>query len=349
MKALILEENERLIWEDVPTPEPGLGQVRIRVAMCGICGSDMPRVYDHAAHNYPIILGHEFSGTVDALGGGVSGLEPGQHVVGVPLLPCGACPDCLAGNYSLCSHYDFAGSRQSGAMAEYIVLPSENVLPIDESISFEQAATIEPATVALHALRVARFLEGKSATVLGCGIIGLYTLQWLKILGASSVVMIGRGQTGLDAARALEADLCLSTQELSEEELLQRIGTGSDYVFESSGADQTMKLALRLAGKKGTICYIGTPKSNITFSVSQWEQINRKECVVTGSWMSYSAPFPGEEWRMTVEQMKRGALRLVPGMVAGVYPMEKGWEAFELLHAGQAKGRMLLKNKLHVL
>lgn len=343
MKALVLEGNRDLRWREIPTPEPGPGEVRIRVAVCGICGSDLPRVFDHGAHSYPIVLGHEFSGTADAIGDGITDLKPGDRVVGAPLLPCGVCPDCLAGNYSLCGHYSFAGSRRQGAMAEYIVLPRQNLLPIPEGISFEQAATVEPSTVALHALRLARFTEGSGAAVLGCGIIGLYVLQWLKLLGASRAAVVGRGKEGLAAAADLGADLCLSTAELPEEELLRRLGPECRFVFESSGADQTMKLALRAVAKKGTVAYIGTPKKDLAFTPALWEQINRKECFVTGSWMSYSAPFPGDEWRMTVEQMARGGLKLTPGMTAGVYPMAEGMAAFEALREGKARGRMLLK------
>ena len=342
MKALVLKNVCDLVWEELPIPEPGKGEVRVKVAVCGICGSDMPRVYDHAAHSYPIVLGHEFSGIIDLLGEDVIGLEQGEHVVGVPLIPCGVCPDCAAGNYSLCSKYSFVGSRQNGAMAEYVVVPAKNVVPIASSISFEQAATFEPSTVALHAIRLAGFEKGSSAVILGCGIIGLYALQWLKLLGASTVTVVGRGLVGLDAAATLGADRCLSTAELTQEEILDQITGGCNYVFESAGADQTMKLALHAVAKKGTVCYIGTPKSEITFSVSLWEQINRKECVVTGSWMSYSAPFPGDEWRMTAEYMEKGLLRIVPGMVAGLYSMQNGWEAFELLRHGKVKGRVLL-------
>lgn len=343
MKALVLKDKRRLEWDDLPTPEPGPGQVRVRVAVCGICGSDLPRVFDGTAHAYPIVLGHEFSGVVDKLGEGVEAPEPGTHVVGIPLIPCGKCPDCREGNYSLCSHYSFIGSRQNGAMAEYVVLPKENILPISEHTPYEQAATIEPSTVALHAIRLARFAAGKSAAVLGCGIIGLYTLQWLKLLGAASVTVIGRGQTGLDAAASLGADTCISTSGREEQELIQRVSGTCDYVFESSGSDQTMKLAFRMVKNRGTVCYIGTPKEALSFSVPLWEQINRKECMVTGSWMSYSAPFPGEEWSSTIEQMRKGALRIVPGMVAGTYEMKDGFAAFQALHEGKAKGRVLLR------
>ncbi len=347
MKAVVLNANEKLDYEEVALPEIRPGCVRIRIAVCGICGSDIPRVYDHAAHNYPVILGHEFSGIVDAIGEGVDGFKKGEHVVAAPLVPCMTCPDCRKGNYSLCSRYSFVGSRQQGAMADYVVVPAENVIPISESLSFEQAATIEPATVGLHALRIANFTEGKSVAVLGCGIIGLYTAAWAKILGASSVTAISRGKRGLEAAARMGADEIISTEDFPSDGLPDYLKERKfDYVMECSGSGATIHLAMTLVGKKGVLCFVGTPKKPLTFTIQEWEQINRKECWVTGSWMSYSAPFPGEEWRMAVREMENGRLLYDEGLVYGIYPMEDAREAFEAIHSGKAKGRVLLTNGL---
>lgn len=345
MKAAVLEDNEKLCYRDIETPQVTAGTVQIRVAACGICGSDVPRVFDHAAHNYPLILGHEFAGTVSAVGEGVTHVKVGDHVTAAPLVPCMDCPDCAAGNYSLCKHYSFIGSRQNGAMADYIVVPAANVLPIPEELSFEQAATIEPSTVALHALRVCHYTAGKRVAVLGCGIIGLYTVQWAKLLGASQITAISRGKRGLEAAMKLGADRAITTDGTMEDELNAAIKAGFDYVLECSGSETTIKLSLQLVANKGTVCFIGTPKKPISFTVPQFEQINRKECVVTGSWMSYSAPFPGSEWTDTVDCMSSGKLQFTPELVDSTYPMSQAMTAFEEIHAGHTKGRVLLVNE----
>ena len=153
MKAVVLEKNETLVFKEVPMPKLEPGMVRIRVAVCGICGSDIPRVFSNGARKYPLILGHEFSGVIDAIGPDIAGLAIGDHAVVAPLVPCGKCRECQDGAYSLCDRYSFIGSRQDGAMAEYVIVPAQNVLRISEKLSFEQAATIEPATIALHGLR----------------------------------------------------------------------------------------------------------------------------------------------------------------------------------------------------
>lgn len=339
MNAVVLEGIGQLLYRQVEPLAVPADSVRIRVAMCGICGSDVPRVFDGAVHGYPQILGHEFSGRIDEVGSQVRGLAVGQKVVAAPLIPCGKCPDCRRGDYALCGSYSFVGSRQPGAMADYVVVPAGNVLPVSESVPFEQAATVEPSTVALHALRQCGFQAGKRIAVLGCGIIGLYAIQWSRLLGASGVAAIGRGEKGLAVARKLGANVCVSTVQGGQDEL-----EGFDYVLECSGAEQTMGLALRLAAKKGTVCYVGTPKKALTFPIELWEQINRKECWVTGSWMSYSAPFPGVEWEMTIQAMETGELRFVPELLHGIYPMKDAAKAFQEIHAGNAKGRVLLSS-----
>lgn len=118
MKAAVLYANEDLRYDDYPVPEVRPGTVLIRVKATGICGSDVPRVLHHGAHAYPIVLGHEFSGDVEQIGAGVSRIRPGMRVTGAPLIPCMACADCAQGNYSLCKHYSFVGSREQGSFAE---------------------------------------------------------------------------------------------------------------------------------------------------------------------------------------------------------------------------------------
>ena len=148
MKAAVLHANEDIRYEEFPTPETLPGTVKVRVRATGICGSDVPRVLHHGAHFYPVVLGHEFAGDVVEVGEGVETLQVGDTVSGAPLLPCMKCADCQQGNYSLCKHYSFIGSRQQGSFADYVVLPERNAVKYDPSIPYEQAAMFEPSTVA---------------------------------------------------------------------------------------------------------------------------------------------------------------------------------------------------------
>ena len=136
MKAAVVCANEDVRYQEIEDVSAGPGAVTVRVAASGICGSDVPRVLHNGVHFYPIVLGHEFSGEVAEVGEGVTKVKKGDRVSGVPLLPCMKCEDCQNGNYSLCRHYSFIGSRQQGSNADYVVLPQENVVPFSAEISY---------------------------------------------------------------------------------------------------------------------------------------------------------------------------------------------------------------------
>ena len=157
MKAAVLFGNEDIRYADWETPVCRPGTVKIRIRATGICGSDVPRVLNHGAHFYPVVLGHEFSGDIVEVGEGVEGLKAGDTVSGAPLVPCMKCEDCQLGNFSLCRHYSFIGSREQGSFAEYVVIPAANAIPYDPSIPYEQAAMFEPSTVAVHGLLQVRY------------------------------------------------------------------------------------------------------------------------------------------------------------------------------------------------
>ncbi len=153
MKAAVLEEDGIRVTS-VEEPITGPGMIKVRVAYCGICGSDIPRVLQGRVHFFPIILGHEFSGTVAEIGDGVSSFSIGDRVVGVPLMPCFQCDNCKNGNYSLCSNYKFIGSSVNGAYADYVYVPEKNLLKLPDGINLRDAALIEPCTIARHAFNL---------------------------------------------------------------------------------------------------------------------------------------------------------------------------------------------------
>lgn len=348
MKAGIVFAANDIRYADAEKPPVTDGTVRVNVKACGICGSDIPRALSGSAHSYPIILGHEFSGIVDEVGGGVSNVSPGDHVCGIPLIPCMDCPDCKAGNFSLCKHYSFIGSRVPGAMAEYVTVPAANVLKIDDSIVFEDAALFEPCTVAIHGLFQAGFKPGGKVAILGGGTIGLFTLQWAKLLGAESVTVIGRGKARLELSRQFGADRLISILDEGHMDEINSVtgGRGFDYVFETAGSVSAMKMAFEIAANKSTVCYIGTPKDDLVFSPRLFENLNRKEMYLTGSWMSYSAPFPGREWTMTADSFMSGDIRVIPEMVYKKYPLGQIAAAFdEFRTPGKVKGKILIVNE----
>ena len=178
MKAAVLFGNEDIRYSDWDKPSPGPGEVLVRVLASGICGSDVPRVLANGAHFYPVVLGHEFAGVIEETGEDVGGLKPGDHVSGAPLRPCMKCPDCARGNYSLCKHYSFIGSREQGSFAQYVVLPAVNAVKYSPSVPAEQAAMFEPSTVALHGIFLNGSPTAEYTAICGGGTIGMFTMQW---------------------------------------------------------------------------------------------------------------------------------------------------------------------------
>ena len=347
MKAAVLHGNEDIRYEEFPEPQVRPGTVKIRVKACGICGSDVPRVLEHGAHYYPIVLGHEFSGIVVQIGEDTETvLREGDHVAVAPLIPCMECEACKEGLYSLCRHYSFIGSREQGAYAEYIVVPARNAVKIDPSIPFEQGALFEPSTVALHGIEFARYVPGGTVAVVGGGTIGTFTVQWARILGAAKIVVFGRDKKHLELSGRLGADAMVSTLEEGylEKAMALTDGKGFDWVFEAAGTQATMKLCLTLAANRGTVCYIGTPVGDITFTRTEWELINRKEMFLTGSWMSGNAPYPGDEWTRTAQCFADGRLTFDPEIFYAIYDLQDAEKAFALYkEKGKVKGRVLFR------
>lgn len=348
MKAAVLYGDFDLRYEDYPDPELKDGCVKIKVCACGVCGSDIPRITKHGAHYYPIVLGHEFSGYVDEIGNGVSGLLKGDHVVVAPLIPCMDCPDCHKGNYSLCKHYTFIGSRVQGGYADYVVVPAQNVIKIDPSIPYPQGALFEPATVALHGVKAADYKGGKTVAVLGGGTIGLFVMQWAKIFGAAKIVVFGRDKKHLELAKRLGADEVISTndEDFMEQAMKLTGNCGFDYVFESAGSEITAKLSFSLVGNHGTVCMVGTPTKDITFTAKEWELINRKEFHLTGSWMSGNAPYPGDEWTLTSHYFANGMLKFDEDVFYCRIPLSEPEKLTDVLKdRSKVKGRILLVNE----
>jgi L-iditol 2-dehydrogenase len=345
MRAGVLFENEDIRCADYEEPQIRPGCVKVKVKATGICGSDVPRVLKNGAHFYPVVLGHEFSGIVVEIGEGVKSIKEGDRVSGAPLLPCMKCSDCQNGNYSLCRYYSFIGSREQGSFGEYVVMPEINAVKFDESIPFEIGAMFEPSTVALHGLYCNDFRGGETVAVLGGGTIGLFTAQWARIMGAKKVVVFDISNERLELAKALGADETVNTLEegFMQKAMAMTGDIGFKYIFETAGIIATMQMAFELASNKANVCFIGTPTRELTFTPKLFENMNRKEFKLTGSWMSYSAPFPGREWELTAHYFATGQLRFDKRLIFKKFPIEQVSEAFNLYKNPQhVKGKIML-------
>lgn len=299
MTPVAVTGTEEFTTLDTPIPEVTANTVLVQVAYCGICGSDIPRYFAGAVHSFPQVLGHEFSGVVVEVGAHVTTTQPGDRVVVAPLVPCHECPQCVSGNPSLCPHYSFIGSRQPGAFSEFVLVPAINVVPV-ANLDLDIAALVEPLTVALHALDKAPVDPKQSLAILGSGVIGLLTLISARYRGFENITVTDIDSAALEVAKNFGASAVINPQDTDVDAHFATHGL-AHIVIETAGAPSSRSQALSVAEKHGTVVFIGTPTSDWVQNPPTFEHILRKELTLKGSWMSYSAPFPGKEWKEAIE------------------------------------------------
>ncbi|GMQ57604.1 galactitol-1-phosphate 5-dehydrogenase [Vallitalea sediminicola] len=344
MKAAVLYAQKKIRVENIEKPAIEANEVLIKVKASGICGSDIPRVLGKASHYYPNVLGHEFSGEVVEIGSEVKNIHIGDKVSVAPLKPCHSCEDCLSGNHALCKNYSFIGSREYGAWAEYVKAPEVNIVKLPDEVSYVQGAFLEPITVALHGLLVMDFKPMTSVAITGMGTIGLLTLQCAKIMGAKDITVFDIDDERLKIAGDLGADNVINTMTDDINEKIKEItkGKGFEMVLETAGVPFTELLCLEIAGNKGSVMYIGTPHTEFTIQPKQFECMNRKELKVKGSWMSYSAPFPGKEWTLGANYLGTGQIK-VEKLIDRIIEIEDIKYAFEDIEAKKVSGKVIMQ------
>lgn len=337
MKALSISAKERLDLVEIAKPTAGAGEVVVRVAYCGICGSDFPRYFEGDVHAFPQIVGHEFSGVVESVAADVTSIIPGTPVAVAPLVPCGTCSSCELGRPALCSNYSFVGSRQQGALAEYVSVPADNAVPLPESVTLRDAALIEPLTVAIHGIERVSLREGARVAVFGAGVIGLMTAMVLKARGAGEVVVVDIQPDKLTLAKELGADVTVLAHSTEVDEYFST-HEPPELCIETAGSSVTQAQAVQHCAKGGQVVFVGTSTRDVVFSPEVFGKILRGELNVTGSWMSYSAPFPGTEWTDALRLIESGAVQIAP-LVTRIYSLEDGAQPF--LDVRASKGSLL--------
>lgn len=311
MRAAVLEAVGELRVRSVKRPAPGRGEVLIRVGACGVCGSDVPRVFEKGTYHFPCIPGHEFAGEVAELGEGVTGFAEGDRVAVFPLIPCGECDACEVEAYAQCSSYDYLGSRSDGAFAETVCAPAANLLAAPENVTLEEAALTEPAAVARHAVARARPAGGETVVVFGAGPIGVMVAQWARIYDAGRVFLVDINSEKLDAARAIEQ---VEVIDAAGEEPVQKIreltgGEGVDIAIEAAGVGATMLGALEGVGNFGRVVLLGNPSEDVTLPEKLISSLLRREVTITGAWNS-SMSSKDNDWRAALDAMSEGRLRV---------------------------------------
>jgi L-iditol 2-dehydrogenase len=304
VRAIVLHAPKDIRLEERPDPVAGPGEVVVRVASVGVCGSDLPRMLVKGAWKMPLVTGHEFSGHISALGDGVEGWKVGELVAVPPLLPCYECDQCRTGNFSRCKDYDYFGSRRDGAYAEYVAVPVGNLLKAPQHVDPRAIAMTDPASIAIHAIWKAGGIRvGQTGGVVGCGPIGLFAIQWMRIMGASAVVAVDVSEEKLALAREAGATVTVLSKDLAA------AAVKADVVIEAVGIDATINAAVMLGAPGAHVAFIGIPVPDVTLDNKTFQYLLRQEISLHGSWNSFGAPFPGPQWTVTLEKFGTGELK----------------------------------------
>ncbi|WP_027416822.1 galactitol-1-phosphate 5-dehydrogenase [Aneurinibacillus terranovensis] len=327
MKALKLYEPGNLKVEDVDIPWIKEEEILIEVKAVGVCGSDIPRVLNKGAYYEGLTLGHEFAGVIAKVGDKITDWKEGQRVAVAPLVPCMQCAYCANGQYSLCDDYDYYGSRTDGAMAKYIKVNPNNMIEIPDNVSFEAGAMVDPAANAIHGLWAGSLKSGDRMAVFGLGAIGLFAIQFAKVLGASKIVAIDIHDEKLELAKKLGADITINSRENDPVKVIQEQLGGLDFAIDLSGSPIAQDQAVLSCDKKGKVVLLGISNSSLELSKESVNQILRYELSIHGSWNSFSSPFPGREWTYTTELMGEGKIIAEP-IVSHRFTIDEGPEVF---------------------
>lgn len=334
MKACVLHAIGDLRVEDVPQPSPNAGEVRVRVGACGVCGSDLPRVFTKGTYQFPTIPGHEFAGVVDQVGAGVDESLIGRIAAVFPLLPCRACAMCAAEEYALCEDYGYLGSRSDGAFAEWVCAPVWNLAFAPKGLTVDHAAMTEPAAVSLHALKRGGITGGDRVLIFGAGPIGAMCAMWARYLGAAAVGVVDIDERKLVRMRALGFDdVCNARNEDPVAWTANAFGGPADLVVEATGVAAGAESALRSARSRGRVVFLGNPAGDMTLAQDAYWQILRRELDVAGTWNSRFTSTPDDDWHETLHAMASGAFDL-SGLVSHRISLDSLPNVMEALRMG---------------
>lgn len=325
MKAWVLHGADDIRFETVDKPALADKEVLISVKAAGICGSDIPRIYQTGAHRHPLVPGHEFSGVVVETGAQADAKWLGRKVGIFPLIPCGQCLPCQRKQYEMCRNYDYIGSRRDGAFAEYVAVPERNLLLLPETVGFEEAAMLEPMAVAVHAMRQAMPAVSDTVVVCGLGTIGMLLLMFLQEAGVKNLLAVGNKEFQKQTVRNLGLPLdnyCDSREQDAATWLSERTdGAGADVFFECVGKNETVSLGVNAAAPAGKIVLVGNPYSDMTLEKDVYWKVLRNQLTVKGTWNSSFTGEQTDDWHYVLERLAQK--KIAPAeLISHRLPME---------------------------
>ncbi|MEO6245796.1 MAG: galactitol-1-phosphate 5-dehydrogenase [Opitutaceae bacterium] len=332
MKALLLTAPSHLEYVDFPDPQPAEGEVVVKVHACGICGSDIHGWDGSTGRRHPpLIMGHEAAGEVVATGPRVTAWRAGDRVTFDSTIYCGTCAFCRDGHVNLCDNRRVVGVspteyKQHGAFAERLALPERILYRLPDSLPYDQAAMVEPVSIAVHAVQRTKITPGATAVVIGSGMIGLLVIQALRWAGAKQVVAVDLADNRLALARELGATHTINSGREDAAAAVAKItgGIGAEFAFEVVGFTPTLNLALSALKRGGTCVLVGnlSPKTQ-DFPL---QAVVTKELSILGSCASAG------EYPLCLDLIARGVINVTP-MIEAVVPLAEGAGWFSKLSA----------------
>jgi len=330
MKALLLKSYRNLEIAEVPRPEVKADELLVRVAACGICGSDV-HGYDGSSGRRipPLVMGHEAAGVVEAVGSSVGNFSPGERVTFDSTVYCGECSNCRRGHVNLCDRREVLGVscgdyRRAGAFAEFVAVPARICYRLPANLEFAEAAMLEAVAVAIHAVNLGQIAANDTALVIGAGTIGILTLQALRSAGCKRVLVTDVDEQRLAMASQLgAAETLLSDGTLGEKILRLTGGEGVDVALEAVGRNETVAAAIDATRKGGTVVLVGNIAPNVNLPL---QKVVTRQIRLQGSCASAG------EYPQAIECMASGAIQVKP-LISAVAPLEEGARWFERLYA----------------
>lgn len=333
MKALVLKDHRKLSYQEVPRPEIGRDEVLVEIKACGICGSDV-HGYDGSTGRRvpPVIMGHEAAGIIREKGNRVSEFAVGDRVTFDSTLYCGECAFCTTGAVNLCDRRRVLGvSCQeyhcSGAMAEMVAVPARSLYLLPDTLSFSKAAMVEPVAIAVHGVGRTPIGLNDTALVVGCGIIGLLTIQVLRMAGCSTIFGVDIDPGRLELAREMGADIVLHgrDQEAVGTVLEQTRGRGVDHAFEVVGNTETVQICVDSLRKGGHLVLIGNFSPAVELPL---QDVVSRQLTVYGSCASSG------EYGVCLDLIARDRIRLDP-LISAEVPLSEGAQWLHRLYQGE--------------